>query len=196
MAAKTSNQVQADQAGETMATFVSVGVTTIDCKMGAATRTASPRLVTVYDTKGNIVGMIQVPVAPPAPVMPDIPRGEAAWQAVHEKLGASIIREPEERSADSGSKYDSHPEVQQSEDWASDDNLKEEDLIPNPSLHSLEFKAMLKSTLPSKNIEKAGSIQTEPWYMTRADTWCLEESNILCAGSAPVPIRVNVHQTM
>ena len=94
-----------------------MGRTVINCEISTATRTASPRLVPVYELKGNNVHTSPVPVtSPQAPVMPDIPRGKAVQQAIHKNLGASILEEPEERSSDSGSKYDSDPEVQQSED--------------------------------------------------------------------------------
>ena len=68
-------QPQAYNASETAAISVSVGVTVISCEMGTDTITGSPRVVPVYNVKGNIVGMHQVLVTPPpAPVMPDIPR--------------------------------------------------------------------------------------------------------------------------
>ena len=47
-----------------MTTSVSMGATVLDCKMGTAMQTASPQLVSVYDVKGNTVGMSQVPVIP------------------------------------------------------------------------------------------------------------------------------------
>ena len=63
-AAQTSRQAQADKASETMPTSVSTGATMINCEMGTATRTASPRLLPVYDAKGKIADMNQVPVVP------------------------------------------------------------------------------------------------------------------------------------
>ena len=64
VAAKTSQQVQPDQAGDNMATSVSMGATAIDCEMGSSTWTAFPMFVPVYSAKGNTVGMSQIPVTP------------------------------------------------------------------------------------------------------------------------------------
>ena len=112
VAAKTSRQAQAEKASDTAVISVSMRVTVVDCEMGNATRTASLRLIPVYNVKGNIVGMSQVPVTSLlAPVMPDMSRGKAAQQAMCKNLGASIIEELEERSSDSSSKYDSDSEV-------------------------------------------------------------------------------------
>ena len=54
VAAKTSRQAQADKASKTAATSVLMGITVIDCETGTATRTASPRLVPVYNVKGAL----------------------------------------------------------------------------------------------------------------------------------------------
>ena len=62
------------------------------------------------------VGMSQVLVPPPAPPIPDIPRGKAAQQTICKNLDALILKEPEERSSDIGREYDFDPNVQQSED--------------------------------------------------------------------------------
>ena len=84
----------------------------IDCKTGTASQTESPRPVHIYDSKGNIIGMIQVPVTSLlAPVVPDIPRGKAAHQAICKNLGSSILKEPEDRYLESGSKYESNHEA-------------------------------------------------------------------------------------
>ena len=106
VAAKSSGQARADKARRTVATSVSMGATMIDCELGTATRIASPRFLPVYYAKGNIIGISQVLITPsPASVMPDIPCGKAAWQAICKNLGTSILEEPEERLSDSGSKY-------------------------------------------------------------------------------------------
>ena len=63
VAAKTTRQAQADKSGKTAHTSISTRMTVINCETDTATRTASPRLVPVYDTEANIVGMSQVPVA-------------------------------------------------------------------------------------------------------------------------------------
>ena len=60
------------------------------------------------------------------------------------------MEEPEDRSSDNGSHYQSELKGQQFEDHSSEDKLEEEDLIPNPSLHGLGFETMLRSVLPSK----------------------------------------------
>ena len=79
--------------------------------------------------------MSQVPVTlPPAPVMPNIPKGKAAWQAIHKNLDALILEEPEERSLDSSNEYDSDPKVQQSKDLTLDKRLEEEDLTKPQSM--------------------------------------------------------------
>ena len=108
------------------------------------------------------------------PVMPNIPRTKAAQQAIHKNLGALILEEPQVRALDRDTKYDFDPEVQQSKDWVLDDKLEEEDFIPNSSMYSLGFEAMLRSTLPSKkSVKKDGSRETEfdTWPGLTPDTW-------------------------
>ena len=149
--AKTSWQAQYNQALETATTHVSIGATVIDCKMGIATQTASPRMVEIHDWKGNIIGMSQVLVSLSlALVMLDIKWGKAAHQAIHKNMGASILKESEYRSTHSENEYEYYPKGQQSKDWASEDKLEEEDLTLSPSLPGLGFEAMLWSALPSK----------------------------------------------
>ena len=71
--------------------------------------------------------------------MPAIPRGKQGQWSVNKTLGAFILEKPEQKSSDSGNEYDSDPEILYSEHWASDEELKEEGLIPNPSLCDLGF---------------------------------------------------------
>ena len=141
--------------------------------MATATQTASPRLVPLFGVKGNIISISQVQFVPhSAPVILDVLRDKEAPQAMLEKQdpGLSILEESEEISTDSGSEYESDPEAQQSEDQALEEKLEEEDLILNPSLHSLGLDAMLMSVLSStKSIKKAGSRETELWFITRTD---------------------------
>ena len=76
-AAKISHLAKSNQASKTMTTSVSTGVTVIDCGMGTAPQTASGRLVLIYGSKGNVLGMSQVPYTPmPVQVMPDTHREE------------------------------------------------------------------------------------------------------------------------
>ena len=120
--------VQSDQASKTTKTSVSMGETVINFEMDTAIQTALPRLVLIFDKKGNISGMSWVPVIPPlAPVMSNIPRDKAAHWAICKSLGASMLEEPEDRSPCIGNEYES-------EDHTSEVELEEEDLILNPSL--------------------------------------------------------------
>ena len=111
VAAKTSKWEQSDLASKTMTTSVSRVATVVDCEMVTATSTAYSRLVPIYDSKGNAIGMNQVPVVPSAvPLVQDIPKGKAAHHATYKKLGALKMEEPEDRSSDSRSDYESEPE--------------------------------------------------------------------------------------
>ena len=116
-------------------------------QMGTVTQTASPRQLPIYNSKGNIVGMHQVPATP------NIPRRKTGHQTIHRNLGASVLEDQDKRSSGSGSNYESEPEGQLCEDYStSKDELEEEALIPNPSLCSLGFETMLRSVLPPKKM--------------------------------------------
>ena len=87
----------------------------IDCETDTATRTASPAGTSLRCEKKYSCDEPSTKHTPPAPVMPAILRGKAVQQAIHKNMEASTLEEPEERSLDSGHKYDSDPEVQKSE---------------------------------------------------------------------------------
>ena len=73
-----------------------------DCEMDTDTWTMFPRLVSIYDSKGNIEGMRHVPISPPlAPVVPSIPWVKAAHQVIHRNLGALILEDPYMKSSGS-----------------------------------------------------------------------------------------------
>ena len=97
-------------------TSISVGVMVIDCEMGTAIQKAFPRLMAMYDPRGNIIGISQVTVAPPVPVVPSIPRVKTAFQATNRDLLALILEDPDTQSSGSNSDYEPEPERQQPED--------------------------------------------------------------------------------
>ena len=189
---------QSNEAGKSMTSSVSMGVTVMDCKMDTTTKTASPRLVPNYDSKGNNMDMSQMPVTPPlVPVVAEISKGKTAHEDIYKTLGALILQNPENRSSNSGNSYESEPERQQTEECASEDGLKGEDLMLNLSFCALGFETLLRLALPSKKtIKKVGSRETKPWYTTRTEARCLGENNIPGKGSVPANIRVNFLQSM
>ena len=95
-----------------MMTSILIGATAIDCEVRLPRQPPS-RLISDYASKGNVVGMSQVPVAhPQVPLMPDISKGWTAHQAVYKNLRVCILEEPENRFSGSRSEYESYTEVQ------------------------------------------------------------------------------------
>ena len=105
------------------------------------------------------------------PVVSDIPRGKSAWAGIQKNLGASVHMEETEQW--SGSECDYRLEVGENHcrDGEAAEHVQEvAELISNLSLHSLNFKVMLRSFLPTKkNIKQSGCHETEFRYTTKAE---------------------------
>ena len=101
--------------------------------------------------------MNQVPAAiPQIPKVPNIPRGKAAHEAIQKNLGVLILEGSEDIYSDSGITMSVNPRGTTLKTALQKMSWKREDCIPNPSLCSLGFEAMLISALLTKQSVKKG----------------------------------------
>ena len=128
--------------------------------------------VPVYDAKGNVVAASKIPEdLPPLPVSLDIPRGKSgrcsiAWKNLKTAIEDS---EPENNSGAQSEQGSDEEDSQPTEERTPADDKRHEEVIPNSGLQGLGFEAMLRSVLPSKNVKRAGSRETELWHTAMAD---------------------------
>ena len=129
---------------------VLTGSMVINCVDGTVS-SGTPMLVPVYDTRGRVVAMSHVPEnLPPPPISVDIPREKAGrcpsiWKNLQGILEDSEAEEYSGKSEQGSNEESGHP----TDEKPPSDDEGEGELIPNPELQGLGFKAMLRSVLPS-----------------------------------------------
>ena len=173
--AKTSQQVQTDQADKAMATSVSIGVTVINCKMGNSYQDRLSQVCTCLQWERIYRWhKLSNSCLPPAPVNPDIQMVKVPKQIICKTLEVWILEEQEDRSSDHARNYDSDTEVQHSESRASEDVLEKEDLIPNSSLCSLWlvlwWNLCCLSWRASRKL-RVGRLSSGTWPELMSDAW-------------------------
>ena len=111
----------------------------------------------------------QVPVTPPVPVVPDIPREKSSHNGVCKKLEASILKDPNSWSSGSEDDYELESEKEQSTKTMVNQNMSRRILTSSPTLVCMAWAmkqclclVYLWKSISSKQEEEKLSFGTPP----------------------------------